>query len=310
MGVRFPNICVALLQNVYAEHFRFIAGLDALLLPVDHIASHGIAQMFLFLLNVRCASTEPASGPAFLLSLGAVLSFYGGMIGIVVISTKGASEVLLYEKMLMFSILIDFSSPHSTFFSKYKKFLSFLLLFAAFYFSFSSATILSAADLTFLGNSTLAISNNVSSLKKQAVSVILSNALALAGGVYFLWTLYYESLEFGRHSIASLKAHNVANASKLAIMKCVRISQLKLVSRAFYWSAQVAAMKARKIPNKCSLQQIDDLNERLCSPFHIYAACLQLTLEKVAAIEDAAVNVGFPTCFVKSCFNDTGMFSR
>jgi hypothetical protein len=263
------------------------------------------AQMFLFLMNIRCTSTEPAAGGAFSLALAAVVSFYCGMLGIVLNTVHGASEALIFENLLLSSIFVDFRSSESSFFSKYKMFLCFLILFVASYIGFSTAAISSAADVSISINSTLALSNSILSLRKQVVPVILSNALALAGGAYFLWTLHYESIELGRHSMTLLKANSVSNSKKISSMKCVSISQMKLVSRAFISSSKIADILVRKFPHKFSSGHINALRERLCSPSHVHAACMQLNVEKVTAIETTLFNTSFPRCctnFISSCW--------
>lgn len=252
-------------------------------------------QMFWFSLNVRCSSTDAADDTVFWLSFGAVFSFYCGMLGIFHVTSGGAFEILIFEMMLSYSVFIDFGYSRAAFFSKYKKFLGFLLLFVGCFFCFSSSAIAFSAANPNLSNSTQALPNNSVYQKRQAAAIILSNAVALAGGAYFIWTLYYDSIEFGRQSIASMKAHSIANAKKISSMKSVTMSQMKLAIRAFNLSAFIANLKLSK--KKITLEQRDFLKERLCLPSHIFAACLQLSLEQVVAIEAAASD----ECFGKWC---------
>ncbi len=254
------------------------------------------SQMFWFLLNVRCSSTEPAddNSTVLWLSFGAVISFFFGMFGIFHVTSSGAFEILIFELMLSFAIFIDFSSSRATFFSKYKKFLGFLLLFVVCFSCFSSSAIALSAAKPNLSNSTQALPNNSVYQNKQAAAIILSNAVALAGGAYFIWTLYYDSIEIGRQSIASLKEHSIANAKKISSMKSVSMSQMKLAIRAFNGSALIADCKLGK--KIITLEQRDFLKERLCLPPHIFAACEQLSPEQVEAIETTALDEIFGNC--------------
>ena len=216
---------------------------------------------------------------------------------ILIIASRYAAESLIFETLLLSSIFVNFDSSHSNFWSKYKRILSFLILFVVVFFSTTTAVLATAVSTHVSSNSTQFPATGRSNFAQQATAVVFSNILALSGGAYFLWTLYSESVEHGRNPIVALKAHSSSNAMRISKMKSVKISQLKLVSRAFVSSANLADLNLASNPLKLSSDLVAALKERLCSPPHIYAACVQLTLENVIAVETALYNSN--NCFVK-----------
>ena len=249
------------------------------------IAFHALLQMFFFLISVRCSfsSSDRTDNNIRACANGGVYSFYVGFIGIILISTIGACEILIFEMMLLSSIYVDCCTPTSKSVFNLKWFLSFLIIFSISYFGFTSATIaFAAASLASIDSA------QTLSFRKQAVAIILNNVLALAGGVYFLWTLHFNSFAYGRNSIVSLREQNKSNAKKISVMKCVAISQAVIAVKAFAGSREIAKRKFAN--NTCSSEQLDALVERLCSPPHLLAACLQLTPENVVAIQTAVID--------------------
>ena len=230
---------------------------------------------------MRCSSSDRV-GPALLVSAnGGVYSFYFGFIGILIIALSGASEILIFEIMLLSSTHVDCCIPNPTSFSHLKWFLSYLIIFFTSYFCFTSSAILFAVT----SHESIDSSQTFS---KQAAAIILNNVLSLAGAAYFLWTLHFNSFAYGRHSILSLQEHNMSNAKKIASMKFVTMSQLAISMKAFFASWEIA--KRKVADDKCSREQLDTLVERLCSPPHMLAACMQLTPENVVAIHAASIH--------------------
>lgn len=227
--------------------------------------------MFWFSISVRCTSIERASNFVRVSANGAVWSFYFGFCGICFLAGSSACEILIFEMLLCSSIFVDFCSPSAI--SNLKWFSIYLLVFATSYFGFTVATMaFSVASLD--GNSMQ------QSFAKHAAGNVLSNALAVGGGVYFLWTMYYDSITLGRHSILLLRQHTVDNAKTIFSMKRFASSQVVLVFRCFALSLAMS-----KHSSTCSSEHLQALSERLSLPSHLYAACLQLTDENVAAIK-------------------------
>lgn len=245
--------------------------------------------MFWFLISVRCTGNGRPSNFVRVSSNGAVWSFYFGFIGIVYITLSRACEILIFEMLLCYSIFVDFCSPSAV--SKLKWFLSYLLVFTTSYFGFTMATIAFAVASPDLVNSIQS-----QSFAKHAAGIILSNALAVAGGVYFLWTMHHDSIALGRHSILSLRQHTVDNAKKICTMKRFAKSQVELAFRCFVLS--LAISKEHVANNTCGSEQMQTLSERLSLPSHLYAACLQLTPENLAAIEGAFISLSRKCCKV------------
>ncbi len=225
-----------------------------------------------------------------------LISFLDGLLIILNIASRYAAECLIFETLLLSSIFVNFDSSLSNFWSKYKWMLSFLIVFVVVFFGATTAVLATAVSTHVSSNSTQFPASGRSNFAQHATAVVFSNILALSGGAYFLWTLYSESVEHGRNSIVTLKAHSTSNAMRISKMKSVKISQLKLVSRAFVSSARVADLNLASNPLNLSSDLVAALKERLCSPPHIYAACAQLTLENVIAVETALYN---SHCFVR-----------
>jgi hypothetical protein len=281
--------------------------------------------MFLFLINIRCSATEISASIVLTLAISSLLSFLNGLLVMIGISSTYAAEALMFETLLLSSIFVNFDSSHSNFWSKYKRILSFLIGFVLVFLGSTTAAAAAAvsthvtsnstqsptqspasgnANFTLTCNSTQSPASSNANFTQRAIAVVFSNVVALSGGAYFLWTLYSESAEYGRNSIVALKAHSTSNATRISKMKTVQISQLELVSRAFVSSAKLAEFNQKLAeanlanPLKFSSDHVAALNERLCSPAHIYAACVQLTLENAIAVETAFYN---SHCCMKLC---------
>ncbi len=243
--------------------------------------------MFFFLINIRCSATEVTASFVSAWSNVSLFCFFYGLIIILVIASTYAAEALMFETLLLSSIFVNFDLSHSNFWSKYKAILSFLIVFVVVFFGSTTVAVAAAVSTHVSSNSTQSPASSNANFQQRAIAVVFSNMLALSGGAYFLWTLYSESTEYGRNSIVALKAHSTSNAMRISKMKSVQISQLKLVSRAFVCSANLATFNLALNPLKFSPVHVGALKERLCSPAHIYAACTQLTLENVIAVETA-----------------------
>jgi hypothetical protein len=254
--------------------------------------------MFLFLINIRCSATEISASIVSFLTIISLLSFLNGLYFMIAISSTYAAEALMFETLLLSSIFVDFDSSHSNFWSKYKWILSFLIVFVLLFFGSTTAAVAAAVSTHVSSNSTQSSASSNGNFTQRAIAVVFSNIVALSGGAYFLWTLYSESTEYGRTSAVALKAHSTSNATRISKMKPVQFSQLKLVSRAFVSSAALADVNLAL--RKFSPDHVAALKERLCSPAHIYAACVQLTLENVIAVETASYN---SHCFTKLCLS-------
>jgi hypothetical protein len=237
--------------------------------------------MFIFLISVRCSSFQRTGNDIRASTNGAVFSFYVGLMGISFISLAGASEMLMFEMMLSCWVYVDYCTPNSKSISNFKMFLGYLIIFVTSYFGFTTAAMAFAAASQASSDSALALSSG-----RQVVAVVLSNALALTGGVYFIWTLHYESSAFGRNPIVNLRERSLANAKKVSSMVSVTASQMKLVMKAFLLSYRIAAQKAAI--NAYRSEEMSAFRDRLCSPSHLCAAFSQLTPQTVAAIETAA----------------------
>jgi hypothetical protein len=289
---------VALLEDVCSVRVRFAAGRVPPRLPLATCrALIRFAQMFLFLINMRCSATEISASIVSVWTINSLLSFLYGLVTIIAISSTYAAEALMFETLLLSSIFVNFDSSHSNFWSKYKWILSFLIVFVLVFFGSTTAAVAAAVSTHVTSNSTQSPASSNANFTQRATAVVFSNIIALSGGAYFLWTLYSESAEYGRNSIVALKAHNTSNATRISKMKHVQYSQLKLVSRAFVSSANLAAANVAINPLKFSSDHVAALKQRLCSPAHIYAACVQLTLENAIAVETALYNSN--NCFVK-----------
>lgn len=237
--------------------------------------------MFIFLISVRCTASDRPDNTFRFLANGGMYSFYNGFIGICMIAASGACDILIFEIFLLSSVYVEFCTSSSKSISNLKWFLSYLIVFAVLFFGFTTAAICFAASPGEFSGSVQTLS-----FRKQAFSTVANNALALAGALYFLWTLHYDAIDIGRSSIVSLREHSMANARKISSLQSVSSSRLKLVIATFLASYRIS----RKLfANKSiSSDQNDALAQRICSPPHIVAASLQLTPETAMAIQTAA----------------------
>jgi hypothetical protein len=229
------------------------------------------------------------------------LILFGGAEKILLISSNYAAESFFFEILLLSSIFVNFKSSQSGVWSNNKGFVCFLFILIVSIIGSTSATMITAVATHVSSNSAQLFNFDSSSFTRQAITVVFGNLLALFGGAYFLITLYTESSEFGRSSVVVLKAHSTSNATRISKMKSVEIAQLALVSRAFVCSAQLADANLRL--KRLASDHVAALKERLCSPSHIYAACSQLTQEKVVLVETALKNNIKKSSHCLDCFS-------
>ena len=197
------------------------------------------------------------------------------------IAASGACEILIFEVLLLSSVHVDFCASNSKSISNLKWFLCYLIVFAVLFFGFTTAAIVFAASSGEFSGSVQTLS-----FRKQAFAIVASNALALSGALYFLWTLHYDAIDIGRSSIVSLREHSIANARKISSMQSISFSRLKLVMATLVASHVISKKKfASKL---ISSEQKDALAQRICSPPHIVAASLQLTPESAIAVQAVA----------------------
>jgi hypothetical protein len=232
-------------------------------------------QMFLYLTPVYCSDESPIRALAFI-SFSAIAFFLHLLTVVSYRAATDASEALIFEYMMYHSIFVDCRVPNFKSTANYKYFLGILLFMVLMYFVTTSASIsISAADIN-LSNSTSAFRSQSGSVVQtvlQLVSVLGGNLLAVAGGLYFIFTLRVESTTLGRSSFFVLRGQSVENAKKLSAMREIKMSQLKRITLAFWQAARVASLN---IDNKYSSEQLRALKNRLLLPSHILSASSQL----------------------------------
>lgn len=203
-----------------------------------------------------------------IVSVLSVLSFFFILRESLLAATSGASEAVVFEKMLSSSVYVDCRNKNFNSFSKFSLFWANALLY------FGLTTACHVMSLT--GGTNSPIQNRPIQTVTQLISVVFSNALALIGGIYFIYSAHCEGAEFGRHSKVSLPHQSLSNARKISSMKGVTISQVTLAFKAFNLAIDIAARK-----KSISLRQKADLNHRVCSVPHVYAVATSITQETV-----------------------------
>lgn len=156
------------------------------------------------------------------------------------VSTNVCVEILVYEKMLASSIFVDCRVPHFKRSATYRYFVFVFGVIAIWYFSVSTAAITVVAHST--------------SVEVQYASrIVFNNALALAGGVYFIYSIFCEGPVLGR--LSSYRNRSPDTLKALSSMKVIPMPQLMLAVKAMVCAAQIA----RRPCNSCSLDQTSDI---------------------------------------------------
>lgn len=184
------------------------------------------------------------------------------------VSTNVCVEILIVEKMLAASIFVDCRVPEFKSTANYRYFAYFFGFIVVWYFTCSTAAI------SFTAHST-----NVE--VQYAFRIIFGNVLALAGGVYFIYSIFCEGPVLGRLSSFSMRDRSPETLKKLAGMKVVSMPQLMLAAQALVCAIEIAQ---RSVP----LEHMATLRERLRSPAHLYSVMMQLDSRDVEQLKLAA----------------------
>ena len=210
------------------------------------------------------------------------------------VSSVLSIEILMFENMISSSILVDSRVRN---FKSTPQYLSFICSFGfvgILYFGASTVAIALSASATPLSapsNVTLPPLNSGAAQASahlqqiNAARLIFSNALAMAGGVYFIYSFFCEGAVLGRFSHFSLAERSPGNMKKMAAMKVVTVQQLELVVHAFVSASEIAT---RNVDRRYRVELASALNRRLCSPSHAYAASLHVDTANAGVIELAA----------------------
>jgi hypothetical protein len=212
-----------------------------------------------------------------------MLAFFYFVLHIVTSATSDAAEILIFEMMLGSSIFVDFRVPN---FKLTMKMSVWFWLLALNYYGLSSAAVLLSAYAPFVVNSTQSSQppgTPFSPSSFAAPIVVLNNTIALAGGIYFIYSCCCECARFGRRPMFLLRESSVENIKKISTMNFVTHSQMALVSEVFYYALK-NAQKLKKT-GKCSEYQLDSLTARLTAPCHMYAVASRVTKETYAAMK-------------------------
>ncbi len=233
--------------------------------------------------TTQCSENRSRSNrTASLLLYPLVLAFFYFVIHIIASATSDAAETLIFEMMLGSSIFVDFRVPN---FKLTMKMSVWFWLLVLNYYWMSSVTVLLSGYPSNPVNSTQSSQSpgTLSSPSSFAAPIVVfNNTIALAGGIYFIYSCCCEYSRFGRRPMFLLRESSVQNAKKISMMKVVTYSQMALVCEVFCYALQNA--EKLKKTGKCSEDQLDALTARLTAPCHMYAVASRVTKETSAAM--------------------------
>jgi hypothetical protein len=241
-------------------------------------------QAYLSVVNAKCSTAKNGARPEDLnrAELGAIL-VGNALLPLVYIlclciriSTNICVEVLIFEKMLASSVFVDCRLPNFTSSATYKLWIAAFGFIVIYYFSLSTAAISLSA-------STTKQCSNTNTEIQFAVRIIANNILALAGCVYFIYTIFVEGALVGRSSAFSLPERSSDSITKLSKMKVVAMPQLMLAAK-----ASVCAVRIAQRQNSVTPAQMERLLRRISSPVHLAALVSHLSEQNVDALEAAA----------------------
>jgi hypothetical protein len=233
-------------------------------------------QAYLSVVNLKCATEQIASneadvgranvGTTLVVNLLLPLLYILAMCARV--STNVCVELLVFEKMLASSIFVDCRVPDFKRTANYRYFVYAFGFIVAWYFVCSTAAI--------------SVSAHATSIEVQyAFRIIAGNVLALAGGVYFIYSIFCEGPVLGRLSSFSMRDRSPETLRKLAAMKVAAMPQLMHAAKAMVCAAEIARRSGSS--GHCSA-----LRERLRSPAHLYSVMLQVNSHSVQQLEHEA----------------------
>jgi hypothetical protein len=230
-------------------------------------------QMSIYNFYYACSGNRSVA--VYALSVIAALSCFFVLQSVLMSATSGASEIVIFEKMLSESVYIDCHVPNFNSISEFQ-WLSFIALM---YFVCSTAVIVISLSATASMPPSIGITAQSRPLF-HITSVVFSNALALAGGFYFIYEFRCDGAKFGRHSTVSLRHRSLHTAKKLAEMKGVAVGQIALACKACVLAVDIASLQRTRF----SPVQVAALKERLCCGRHLYSIAMLITQDHVDGI--------------------------